>query len=91
MMNFNLGDSEFNQKMIKLYGWIMPVIYGGLMILFLITQAWLTCLIFLIGLIITIPPLQEKMERFRIKGEIKVILCIMIFLLAIYSTGVYVV
>lgn len=91
MMNFNLGDSEFNQKMIKLYSWIMPVIYGGLAILFLITHTWLTSLIFMMGFTLTFPLFQKKVERLYIKGGIKVILCILIFLIAIYSTGVYVV
>lgn len=90
MTNFNLGDSAFNEKMMRLYRWIMPVVFGGLCILFVLTQAWLSAIMSLLGVLITLPPLSNIMEDLHMKGSIKVVACILLVIAAMYATGLYV-
>lgn len=57
MMNkLYLGDPEFNAKMMRIYAWVIPVVFILMTCLFLIAGAWLSSLCFLGVAILTMPP-----------------------------------
>ncbi len=89
-VKFNLGDPEFNKKVQKLYGWIMPVVFGILALLMLLGKAWITVFIFGVSCVLCIPPLHDFWARWHIKGFVKFVICLALVFAGVYSVGLYV-
>ena len=84
-----LGDPEFTKKMMKLYAWIMPVVFGGMAILLLSQKCWIPFMLFLINFILVFPPLKKQLDKIKIKGLIKIIICIGLTYFGLYLTSLY--
>lgn len=90
MMNkLYLGDSEFSAKMMKIYAWVIPVVFILMTCLFLIAGAWLSSLCFLGVALLVMPPFKAWFKKVKLNGLLKFILGIVLILLGIYSTGIY--
>ena len=85
-----LGDPEYTKKMMKVYGWIMPVVFLAMALAMFVYRAWITGLIFLAGLLLTLPYFRPFWDRLRIGSFLKLILCALLIALAVYSIRLYV-
>lgn len=64
MMNkLYLGDPEFSAKMMKIYAWVIPVVFILMTCLFLIAGAWLSSLCFLGVAILVILPFRLGLKK----------------------------
>lgn len=87
---FYLGDPEFSRKMRKLYSWIIPSVFTVMCLLFLIERAWLTALCFLGVVLVSLPWLRLFFEKLHIGGVLKFVICVVLVVLGVLSTGVYI-
>ena len=85
-----LGDPEFTKKMMKLYAWIMPFVFAMMTLAMFLTKAWIPGLIFLCGLVLTIPLLNDFWSKLKIGIAWKFILSILLIALAVYCIKFYV-
>ena len=90
MGKLNLGDPEYNRKMMIYYSWVAPIILAGMMVLFLITKAWVPALLMAADAVLTLPPMETYLKSLRISGGIKLILGIILVVAAFYFTNLYV-
>ena len=87
---FYLGDPEFSRKMRKLYSWIIPCVFTVMCLLFLIERAWLTALCFLGVVLVSLPWLSSFFEVLHIGGVLKFVICVVLVVLGVLSTGAYI-
>lgn len=87
---FYLGDPEFSRKMRKLYSWIIPCAFMVMCLLFLIERAWLTALCFLGVVLVSLPWLRSFFEKLHIGGVLKFVICVVLVVLGVLSTGAYI-
>lgn len=87
---FYLGDPEFSLKMRKLYSWIIPCVFMVMCLLFLIERAWLTALCFLGVVLVSLPWLRSFFEKLHIGGVLKFVICVVLVVLGVLSTGAYI-
>lgn len=87
---FYLGDPEYTKKMMKIYAWIMPVTFTGMFLIFALSKAWLTSLLFLLVAIIYIPFFKEFFAKFKLIGLFKAFVAVVLIISAILSVNLYV-
>ena len=83
---FNLGDPQFSKRITKVYSWLIPAIYSVVTLAFLLSGAILPAGLFLLVVILTFPPLKEKI---KIKSLLRFGLCVILTLAGMYATGLY--
>lgn len=86
---FYLGDPEFTKKMMKIYRWIMPFTFTGMFLVFAISKAWLTSLLFLLVAVIYIPFFKDFFAKFRLIGLLKAFVAVILIISAILSVNLY--
>lgn len=83
-----------NPKFIKfittIYSYIYPFCTGAVAVILLFNKAFASSLCFLLVCLITLPQLKDRLNKYYIKGLIKVILCVGLIILGLYSTVLYV-
>ena len=85
-----LGDPEHNKKMMRVYAWIVPVVFLGMAILMLISGGWLPALLFFCVGVLYLPRLKDFFARIWLKGALKAVLAIALAIAGVYSTVLYV-
>jgi hypothetical protein len=91
MNNLFLGDPQFTKKMMKVYAWVMPVIFGGMFVLLTITKAWIPASLFFVNELIVFPPLDKILwEKLNLTIGLKFLICAVLTVIALAFTGAYV-
>lgn len=83
---FNLGDPKFSRSITKVYSWLIPAIFSPVTLAFLLSGAVLSALLFLLVVVLTLPPLKEKIKMHAL---LRFVLCTVLTLAGMYVTGLY--
>lgn len=87
---FRDEDPKFVKFITTVYSYIYPFCTGIVGIILLINKAFASSLCFFAVCILTLPQLKDKLNKIHIKGLIKVVLCVGLIVLGLYSTILYI-
>ena len=89
MAKLYLGDPEFMRKMRKVYSWVYTVVFAGMSILLLISQAWIPALIFIAIALLNVPLFGAFFSSMHINGMARFFISALLVVSALALTGLY--
>lgn len=87
---FKMEDPKFVRTITKIYSYVYPFAFGIMTVLLLFSGAFVSSLCFAVPFVLTLPQTRDFFEKIRIKGLLKLVLCVGMSLLGLYSTILYV-
>lgn len=87
---FRMEDPKFVKTITKVYSYVYPFAFGVMTIILLFSGALVSSLCFLIPFILTLPQTRDFFAKYKIQGLLKLVLCVGMVMLGLYSTILYV-
>lgn len=83
---FRNEDPKFVKFITNLYSYVYPFASGVMTLILLFNGALVSSLCFFLVFLLVLPTMKEKLEKIKIKGLIKLIICLVLIWLGLYST-----
>ena len=87
---FHLGDPQIARIVTVMNSYVYALFFLICAAVMLVNRAWLTFLLLMILVAINLPQARPYLDRFHVKGLLKLLICLFLIYLAIMSTGLYV-